>query len=126
MKFLCLIYNDPKVLTSMPDGQFDTYMKECIAHVEQLRSRGKLVDTQFLQPVEAAVTLRTRNGKFSATDGPFAETKEILGGFQMIEAENMQEAIEIASHIPWTRTGSIEVRPIGELPRYDADGSRLQ
>jgi hypothetical protein len=119
MKFLCLIYNDPKTLESLPAGQFDAMMKECIAYDDELRAKGKFVQAEFLKPVETAVTLRTRGSRFSATDGPYAETKEMLGGFQIIEARDMAEAIEIARRIPWHQTGSIEIRPIGEVPTYD-------
>jgi hypothetical protein len=119
MKFLCLIYNDPDVLDAMPEGQFDTLMRECVKYDDQLRERGTLLDAMRLQPAKAAVSLRSRGGKMSAIDGPFTETKEMLGGFQLIEARDMQEAIEIASKIPWTRTGCVEIRPVGEIPRYD-------
>src|SRR5689334_17669179 len=84
MKFLCLIYNDPKDLEALPEGKFDTLMKECIAYDEELKEKGVFVQAEFLQPATAAVTLRTRGGKLSRTDGPFAETKELLGGFQII------------------------------------------
>jgi hypothetical protein len=119
MKFLCLIYNDPADLEALPEGKFDELMKECIAYDDELREKGKFVQAVFLQPAKAAVTLRTRGGRLSRTDGPFAETKELLGGFQIIEARDMDEALEIASRIPWHQTGSIEVRPIGQLPVYD-------
>jgi hypothetical protein len=115
MKFLCLIYNDPEVLKALPDGQADALMRECMEYDDDLRAKGHLVDAQILQPVQSAVTLRHRGGRLSATDGPFAETKEMLGGFQLIEARDMKEAIEIASRIPWTRTGSVEIRPVGPL-----------
>jgi hypothetical protein len=118
MKFLCLIYNDLQALKQLPEGKFDDYMRQCIQYDDELRAKGRLVSVEKLAPVETAVTLRTRNGKLTTTDGPFAETKEILGGFQLIEAKDMAEAIEIAARIPWHIAGSIEIRPVEALPTY--------
>ena len=112
MKFLCLVYHDPKDLQALPKEQFDALMQECLAYDAELHASGRLIDARILEPAQSAVTLRTRGGKLTTTDGPFAETKEILGGFQLIEAPDLEEAIRIASKIPWTRTGSIEVRPV--------------
>lgn len=112
MKFLVLIYPDPEKLEAMPDGKFASTMRECLAHADELRARGKLTDTQMLRPAATARTLRKRGGKLTTTDGPFAETKEVLGGFNVVEAETLDEAVRIAAEFPWTEVGSVEVRPI--------------
>ena len=112
MKFLCLIYHEPSVLEDMPKETFDSMMGECLAYDDGLRAQGTLIDARILEPAPRAVTLRRRAGKLSVSDGPFAETKEVLGGFQLIEARDLDDAIAIASKIPWTATGSIEVRPV--------------
>ena len=112
MKFLVLIYPDPEKLGAMPVAEFATTMRECLAHADQLRARGRLLDTQMLQPSSTARTLRKRAGKLTITDGPFAETKEVLGGFNVVEAESLDEAVQIAAQFPWTEVGSVEVRPI--------------
>ncbi len=117
MKFLVLIYPDPAKLDAMPDSEFASTMRGCLAHADDLRARGKLLDTQMLQPPATAKTLRKRGGKVAVVDGPFAETKEVLGGFNVIEAESFEEALQIAARFPWTDIGSIEVRPI--LPLED-------
>lgn len=112
MKYLVLIYPDPRKLDAMPDGEFAATMRACLAHADELRATGKLLDTRMLQPASTARTLRKRGGKLSITDGPFAETKEVLGGFNVVEAESLDEAVEIAAGFPWTEIGSVEVRPI--------------
>jgi len=112
MKFLVLIYPDPKKLEAMPAAKFASTMRECLAHADQLRARGKLLDTQMLQPASTARTLRKNANKLTITDGPFAETKEMLGGFNVLEAETLDEAVQIAAEFPWTEVGSVEVRPI--------------
>jgi len=89
--------------------------RDCLACGTSLRERGKLHAAEALQPVATAKTVRVRNGKVSITDGPFAETKEIVAGFYLIEANDWDEAIEAASKIPPARVGSIEVRPVREL-----------
>jgi hypothetical protein len=113
MKVLALIYIDTKALKDLPPGQADAFMKECVGYDQELRARGTLIDAQVLVPPQQAVTLRQRAGKLSTIDGPFAETKEILGGFQLWETRDLAEAVELARHIPWTRVGSVEVRAIG-------------
>ena len=109
MKFMLLVYNDPKLLGAMPQTQFDTEMRECIEHAHELRDDGQLED------VKTAKTVRMRNGRVTTVDGPFAEAKEVLGGFNVIEAEDMDEAIRIAESFPWIRTGSIEIRPVRDI-----------
>jgi hypothetical protein len=108
MKYLCLVYLDKDKLHAVPD-------RECLACGDGFRSSGLLVAAEALQPVETATTVRVRHGKVSITDGPFAETKEQLAGFYLVEARDLNEAIQIASKIPPAREGSIEVRPVRTL-----------
>ena len=105
MKYLCLVYGEEQALAKMSD-------EHCVAFDEQVRKSGHCVASEALQPVSSATTVRVRNGKVSVTDGPFAETKEFLAGFYMIEARDLNEAIQIASRIPPAAVGSIEIRPI--------------
>jgi hypothetical protein len=112
MKYLCLVYFDEQTFGSNPESPSD---KECFAYGEKLRGNGRYIVGQALQRSETATTVRVRNGKVTTTDGPFAETKEQLGGFYMIEASDLDEAIRIAAKIPPARVGSIEVRPAREL-----------
>ena len=108
MKYLCLVYLQQEKLHAVPD-------RECMTCGEGLRSSGVLVAAEALQPIETATTVRVRNGKVSVTDGPFAETKEQLAGFYLIEARDLNDAIQVAAKIPPAREGSVEVRPIREL-----------
>jgi hypothetical protein len=108
MKYLCLVYGEENKLEGMSDDV-------CVAYDEALRSRAQCLATEALQPVRTATTVRVRNGKVSVTDGPFAETKETLAGFYLVDARDLNEAIQIASKIPPARVGSVEVRPIREL-----------
>jgi hypothetical protein len=108
MKYLCLVYLDEKKLTAVPDH-------ECRACGDSLREKGKLVAAEALQGIHTATTVRVRNGKVSVTDGPFAETKEQLAGFYLIDASDLNEAIQVASKIPPARVGSVEVRPVRQL-----------
>jgi hypothetical protein len=108
MKYLCLVYLEEQKLHAVPD-------RECADCGVGLRSSGLLIAAEALQPVETATTVRVRHGKVSVTDGPFAETKEQLAGFYLIEARDLNDAIQVASKIPPAREGSVEVRPIREL-----------
>ena len=108
MKYLCLVYLEEQKLHAIPDT-------ECAACGDGFRSNGVLVAAEALQPIETATTVRVRNGKLSVTDGPFAETKEHLAGFYLIEARDLNDAIQMASKIPPAREGSIEVRPVRQL-----------
>jgi hypothetical protein len=112
MKYLCLIYDDEQKLATMPQAEGDKFMGEYFAFTEDIRNSGHMVAGEALQPVATATTLRLRNGKLSTTDGPFAETKEQLGGFYLVEAKDLNEAIQVAARIPSVRTGSVEVRPV--------------
>jgi hypothetical protein len=115
MKFLVIIYNDPALLDAMPKQEFDKTMRGCIEHADELKNEGRLVESQQLESPNTAKTLRRRNNRLTITDGPFAETKEILAGFNLIEAEDMDDAVRIASEFPWSEVGSIEVRPIRDF-----------
>jgi hypothetical protein len=105
MKYLCLVYLDEKRLDELPD-------ENCVAYDTAIRQSGHCIASEALQSVQTATTVRVRDGKVSITDGPFAETKEQLAGFYLIEANDLDEAIQIAAKIPPARIGSIEVRPI--------------
>ena len=112
MKYLCLIYENEKAWEPMTKDQADAVFGEYYTFTEQYRQSGHIVAGEALQPTSTATTVRVRNGKVSTTDGPFAETKEQLGGFYMIEAKDLNEAIQISAKIPGARMGSVEVRPI--------------
>jgi hypothetical protein len=116
VKYLCLIYSEEKKIGALPESELKDMMGEYMAFTEGIRKSGHYLGGERLQPTHAATTIRSRNGKVSTTDGPFAETKEQLGGFYLIDARDLNEAIQVASKIPGTRVGSIEVRPIRELP----------
>src|SRR6187431_2486949 len=112
MRYLCLIYEDEKTWGTMPKEQSDAMMGEYFAFTDGIKKSGHYVGGEALKPVHTATTVRVRNGKMSTTDGPFAETKEQLGGYYLIEAKDLNEALQVAAKIPSARTGSVEVRPI--------------
>jgi hypothetical protein len=115
MKYLCLVYIDEKMHDALSKSEYDALVSESLAYDEELRKSGHLIAAQALKPVQAAKTLRPQRGKMSIIDGPFAETKEQLGGFILIDAKDLNDAIQVASKIPPARLGCIEVRPIQEL-----------
>jgi hypothetical protein len=115
MKYLCMVYVDEKTLGALTASEYDALVAEALAYDQELRQSGHFIVAQALQPVQTATSVRIRNGKLSATDGPFVETKEQLGGFILIEARDLNEAIRLASKIPPGRLGGVEVRPIKEL-----------
>jgi hypothetical protein len=126
MRYLCLIYEDETLYERMPKDELDKIFGEYFAFSEDIRRTGHHLGGEPLQPSSTATTVRVRNGKISTTDGPFAETKEQLGGFYMIEAKDLNEAIQLAARIPGARYGSVEVRPIMELggaPSEEAAGA---
>ena len=112
MKYLCLIYDEERKWAEMPKEESDAMMGEYFAFTEGVRASGQYLAGEALQPVETATTVRVRNGRVSTTDGPFAETKEQLGGFYLIEARDLNDAIQVAAKITSARIGSIEVRPV--------------
>jgi hypothetical protein len=108
MKYLCLVYSEERNLENFDDA-------ECVSYDEGIRASGHCIASEALQPVATAATVRIRDGKVTVTDGPFAETKEQLAGFYLVDAQDMQEAIQLASRIPPARVGSIEIRPVRQL-----------
>jgi hypothetical protein len=119
MKYLCLVYLDEKRLPELPD-------EDCVEYDTAIRNSGHCIASEALQSIETATTVRVRNDKISVTDGPFAETKEQLAGFYMIEAKDLNEAIRIAAKIPPARVGSIEVRPIRPIRESVAEARSRQ
>jgi hypothetical protein len=115
MKYLVMIYTDDTLVEALPEGEFDTLMRGCFHHADELQAAGTLLDSQQLEASSTGKTLRARNGRLTITDGPFAEAKEVLAGFNLIEADSMDEALAIAREFPWSRTGHIEVRPVRDM-----------
>lgn len=115
MKYACLCYEEESKLKAMPRSEWDAIVRETYAYNEELREKGHLLAAQSLESVETATTVRVREGKVLTSDGPFAETKEQLGGFFLIEAKDLNEAIKLASRLTGARLGCIEVRPAREL-----------
>ena len=112
MKYICLIYDEEKKAAAMTKAEGDAFMGEYFAFTEGIKKSGQYVGGEALQPVQSATTVRVRDGKMSTTDGPFAETKEQLGGFYLITTNDLDEALQVASKIPSARIGSVEVRPV--------------
>jgi hypothetical protein len=115
MRYLCLIYDEESKMGDMSKSESDAFMGEYFTFTEDIKKSGHYLGGEALQPVQTATTVRIRNGKTSTTDGPFAETKEQLGGYYLIEARDLNDAIQVASRIPSARIGSVEVRPIMEF-----------
>ena len=115
MKYACLIYGDGNLVDPLPPSEMERLRSESLDYDAELRKSGHLVAAQALQSAHTATTVRVRNGKVSTTDGPFAETKEQLGGFIVVEARDLNEAIRLASKIPAARYDTVEVRPIQEV-----------
>jgi hypothetical protein len=115
VKYLCLIYDDETKWGTMSPADAEAMMGEYFAFTNDIKQSGNHLGGEALQPTQTATTVRVRHGKISTTDGPFAETKEQLGGYYLIEAKDLNEAIQIAARIPSAKIGSIEVRPIQEF-----------
>ena len=115
MRYLCLIYDEEKKLGAMSKGESDAFMGEYFAFTEDIKKSGHYLGGNALQPVNTATSVRVRSGKMSTTDGPFAETKEQLGGYYLIEAKDLNDALQVASRIPSAKLGTVEVRPIQEF-----------
>ena len=118
MKYLCLVYGEEEKIGTMTDDG-------CMAYDEALRDAGRCLASEALQPVHTATSVRVRDGKMSITDGPFAETKEVLAGFYLIDAADLNDAIQVASEMPPARVGTIEVRPVRELMSTSGERRRL-
>lgn len=112
MKYMLLVYSEPSLLGEMPPAEFDTTMRGCIQKADEMRGEGRLLASGMLDATPTARSVRVRNGKQTVLDGPFAETKEVLAGYNIIEAADIEEATRMAMEFPWTRTGCIEVRPM--------------
>ncbi|GAB3047634.1 YciI family protein [Stenotrophomonas tumulicola] len=121
-QFLLLIYIEPTLLQALPSEEFDALMRDCLQHADALQAQGILLASQKLQPVDQARTLRVRGGQERVIDGPFAETRELLAGFNLIQADDREHALRIAREFPWARFGSIEVRPLEDM---DAERERV-
>jgi hypothetical protein len=124
VKYLCLIYTDEKQLAAMPKPEWDAWIDEHLVYDDAIRQSGHFIAAELLESIQAATTLRVRNGKMSVADGPFDETREQLGGFFLIEARDLNDAIQVASKIPAARLGSVEVRPIREFYRQYVNAAR--
>ena len=121
MKYLCMIFFDEKKLNALSATELQALDDVSLGYDETLRKRGHFIAAQALESVQAATTVRLRNGKVSVTDGPFAETNEQIGGFILIEAQDLNEAIQLAAKIPVIRLGGVEVRPIKTLTSSKAE-----
>lgn len=119
MKYLLLIYENEKEWTGLSEAEQGKIFEEYMDYTRRIRKSGNYLGGEALQPISTATTVRVKNGKTVTTDGPFAETREQLGGFYMVEAKDLDEAIQLAAGIPASRMGSIEVRPILPTPVPD-------
>jgi hypothetical protein len=115
MKFMVVIYIDQALIDALPAGQFDAMMRDCLTKADALHDTGTLIESQMLEDAPRAKSLRVRGGRLTVTDGPYAEAKEVLGGFNLIEADDIDEATRIAASFPWTRVGCVEVRPVRDI-----------
>lgn len=126
MKYLCLIYNDERNVSTLSPSDGEKLMGEYNQFTADIKASGHYVAGEALHETKTATTVRVRNGKVSTTDGPFAETKEQLGGFYYIEAKDLNDAIQIAQRIPSARMGSIEVRPIVDFAKGESPHPKAQ
>jgi hypothetical protein len=122
MKYLLLVYVDPELVGALPAPEYDAEMRTCLDHADDLQRDGQLIESQQLEPTSTAKSVRIRNGRQTVHDGPFAETKELLGGFNLIEAADIDEAVRMAATFPWVKVGCIEVRPVHDM---DAERRRV-
>lgn len=117
VQYLCLIYSEESQWPKLPKPEYERVHGEYLAYTDDVRRSGHLLGGNPLEPTSAATTVRVRNGRISTTDGPFAETKEQLGGYYLLEARDLNEAIQLAARIPGAKYGCIEVRPVMEMMR---------
>jgi hypothetical protein len=120
MKYICLAYEEEEKLNVLSKKEWEALRNETLSYLDELTKRGNIIAAEALQSVSKAATVRVRSGAVAMTDGPFAETKEQLGGFFLITARDLNEAVQIASRWPSARLGSIEVRPIEEALREES------
>ena len=124
MKYLCLIYSDETMWPKLPKAETDGMMAEYMAFTESLKKSGQYLGSNRLQPTHASTTVRIRNGKLSTTDGPFAETKELLGGLLIIEARDLNVAIQLISKHPGVKMGPWEIRPVEDMTEMIRESER--
>jgi len=115
MQYLLLVYTDETMLEALPEGEYDRRMRHCLESADELKEAGTLLGFQQLEPARTAKSVRRRGGKVAVVDGPFAETKEMLAGFNLVEADSLEEAIRLAEQLPWAETGCIEVRAVRDV-----------
>jgi hypothetical protein len=115
MKFIVLVYNDPALLAQMPAPVFNETMRGCLAKADEMSRSGTLLHSAILEDTRKAKSVRIRHGRRTVLDGPFAETKEVLGGFNIVEADDIDEAMKLAEAFPWAESGCLEIRPIREM-----------
>ena len=115
MRYLLLVYTDQTMLDAMPPASFDVEMKQCLEKADAMKAEGSLVTFEQLEAPSTARSVRVRNGRTTVLDGPFTETKEMLAGFNLIEADSIEEAVRMAQAFPWTQYGCIEVRPVRDV-----------
>ena len=122
VKYLCLVYQEEAKVDALSGSEYDALVDEVLAYREELRTSGHYIAANVLQPVRTATTVRVRNGRVSIADGPFAGTQEQLGGYYLIDARDLNNAIRLASKMPPARLGCVEIRPIEELDPESASG----
>ena len=115
MQYLLLVYIDEALQEALPEGEYEQRMRHCLEHADELKAEGTLLGFQQLEAPATAKSVRRRDGRLSVTDGPFAETKEILAGFNLVEADSPEHALELAAQLPWAETGCIEVRALRDV-----------
>ena len=115
MRYLCLIYHDEKTLAALPDREMNDLNARHLAYNEELLGAGRFIEAEALEPGAAATCVRVRNGRVSLTDGPYAETKEMVAGFYLVDARDLNEAVQIAANLPSAHLGIVEVRPCRDL-----------
>ncbi|HMO44495.1 MAG TPA: YciI family protein [Rubrivivax sp.] len=115
MRYLLLVYTDQALLDAMPPAAFDAEMKHCLEQADAMQADSRLVAFEQLEAPSTARSVRVRGGRTTVLDGPFTETKEMLAGFNLIEADSIDEAVRIAQTFPWTQYGCIEVRPVRDV-----------
>jgi hypothetical protein len=115
MQYLLLVYIDDDLLGKLPADEFNTEMRGCLQHADAQQRDGTLLASQQLAPPASARSVRVRQGRMTVLDGPFAETKEMLAGFNLVEAGSMEEAVRMAQELPWSRYGCIEVRQVADI-----------
>jgi hypothetical protein len=115
MQFLLLVYTDDALLGKLPAEDFNTEMRHCLQRADAMKEEGTLLGFQQLEPAATARSVRLRNGRTTILDGPFAETKEMLAGFSLVETGSMEDAVRLAQELPWTRYGCVEVRQVLDI-----------